>query len=253
MKSIVLFGTGNVATHLFNALFEAQNHKIIQVYNHQPGSLAIFQNKISTTSKLDDVVEADIYLLALKDEAIPEIALKLKDKGAILLHTSGATSLSALEPFESRGVLYPLQTFSRNKPVNFNHVPICIEANNSQSLEIVETLAEDLSEKVYHLSSHQRKWMHLAAVFVCNFVNHLYTEGEEICKENNLPFEILQPLIAETASKIENLKPFEAQTGPARRADTGVINSHLNLLQGDRKKIYEILTSSIQNLHGKKL
>ncbi|MGM1054262.1 MAG: Rossmann-like and DUF2520 domain-containing protein [Bacteroidota bacterium] len=253
MKSIVLFGTGNVAFHLFSAFSKSENFKIIQVYNHSAESLQLFEAKIPTTTKFSEVFPADIYLIAVKDDVICEIALNIKNTEALILHTSGGVPLTVFQDFEHAGVFYPLQTFSINKPVDFKNIPICIEAKNKSDLELLEQLAGSISDKVYHISSEQRKSLHVAAVFVSNFVNYLYTEGEVICKKNEIPFEILYPLIHETALKIESMSPKEAQTGPAKRNDVEVINSHLPLLKSEQQKIYQILTSSIQNLHGKKL
>lgn len=253
MKSIVLFGTGNVAFHLFSAFSNSENFKVIQLYNHKAESLSIFKDKIPTTTKFSEIFPADIYLIAVKDDAIGEIVSKIENPEALILHTSGAVPLTVFRDFEHTGVFYPLQTFSKNKPVDFKNIPICLEAKNKSDLELLEQLAESISDKVYHISSEQRKSLHVAAVFVSNFVNYLYTEGEAICRENGIPFKILHPLIHETALKIESMSPKEAQTGPALRNDKEVINSHLPLLNSEQKKIYQILTSSIQNLHGKEL
>ena len=253
MKSIVLFGTGKVAFHLFRAFSNSENFKVIQVFNHSAESLNYFKDKIPTTTKFSEVFPADIYLLAVKDDVIGEMASKITNSEALILHTSGAVPLTTFKDFEHAGVFYPLQTFSKNKSVDFKNIPICIEANNKSDLELLEEMASSISEKVYHISSEQRKSLHVAAVFVSNFVNYLYTEGEAICIKNGIPFEILHPLIHETALKIESMSPKEAQTGPALRNDKEVINSHLPLLNSEQQKIYQILTSSIQNLHGKEL
>jgi len=253
MISIVLFGTGNLATHLFKALIKAKKFKVLQVYNHKPESLECFKEKTNTTTNLAEVIPADIYLIALKDDVIQELAHKVFYNKALVLHTSGAIPMNVLSSFERFGVFYPLQTFSKNKSVDFKNIPICLEANNEQDLHLLEQLAREISEKVYRISSEQRKSLHVAAVFVSNFVNYLYTEGQEICARNKIPFEILHPLILETASKIIDLNPKEAQTGPAKRNDLAVIKSHLELLNEEQQKIYQLLTQSIQNLHGKEL
>ena len=253
MTSIVLFGTGNLATHLFKAFLKAEKFKVIQVYNHKPESLEFFKNKTKITTNLVDVLPADIYLLALKDDVIQGLAQKVIYKKALVLHTSGATPMSVFTNFERFGVFYPLQTFSKNKAVDFKNIPLCIEANNEADLQLLEQLAREVSEKVYRISSEQRKYLHVAAVFVSNFVNYLYTEGQVICERNQIPFEILHPLILETATKIIDLRPKEAQTGPAKRNDLAVTNSHLELLNEEQKKNYQILTGSIQKLHGKEL
>lgn len=253
MKSIVLFGAGNVATHLFSALSAAEGYKVIQVYNHQKERLEEFKDKVPVTSDFTEVFPADIYILALKDEAIPLLAEKLLFKEALMLHTSGSTPLSVFENFSKKGILYPLQTFSKNKAVDFKAVPLCIEAGNDQQLQEIKELAEQLSEKVFEISSEQRKALHLAAVFVSNFSNYMYSLGDEICRENDLPFEILHPLILETALKATGMAPADAQTGPAKRNDFNIIESHLSLISGERKKIYQLLTESIRQLHGKEL
>ena len=253
MISIVLFGAGNLATHLFKALLKAEKFKVVQVYNHKPESLEFFKDKTNITTNLEDVLPADVYLFSLKDDVISLLAKKLNYKKAFVLHTSGSTPLSVFSHFERFGVIYPLQTFSRNKDVDFKKVPICIEANNEVDLQILEQLALEITTRVYKISSEQRKALHVAAVFVSNFVNYLYTEGQEICNKNEIPFEILHPLILETATKIVDLNPKEAQTGPAKRNDQEVINSHLELLNMEQQKLYKLLTESIQNLHGKEL
>lgn len=253
MKSIVLFGAGNVATHLFSALSTAEGYEVIQVYNHQKERLEEFNDKVPVTSDFTEVFPADIYILALKDEAIPLLAEKLLFKDALMLHTSGSTPLSVFESFSKKGILYPLQTFSKYKAVDFKAVPLCIEADNEQQLQEVKELAQVLSEKIFEISSEQRKALHLAAVFVSNFSNYMYRLGDEICRENDLSFEILHPLILETASKATSMAPADAQTGPAKRNDLNIIDSHLSLISGERKKIYQLLTESIRQLHGKEL
>lgn len=253
MKSIVIFGAGNVATHIFQAFAEVEEFEVIQVYNHQEASLDFFRTRVPVTTDFTEVFPADIYLFALKDEAIPLLAERVIYREALMLHTSGATPLSIFENFEQAGVFYPLQTFTKNKAVNFKEIPICIEAKNEDQLEEVRKLAQKISPAVYKISSAQRRSLHVAAVFVSNFVNFLYSQGEDICRQNNIPFEILHPLIRETAFKISNLSPYDAQTGPAKRGDSEVIKEHLALLNEEKKDIYNILTLSIQQLHGKEL
>lgn len=253
MKSIVIFGAGNVSWHLFSAFARSKKFKIIQVYNYRKKSLEEFNNFVPTTTDLTKVFPADIYLFALKDEAIPLLSGKVVYKEALMVHTSGATPLSVFERFERKGVFYPLQTFSKNKPLDLSTVPICLEAGKEDQLKILEDLAKEVSGKIYRTSSAQRKSLHVAAVFVSNFVNFLYSQGEQICESNEIPFKILLPLIKETAEKVKDLSPFEAQTGPAKRGDLEVINNHLELLGEDQQKIYKLLTQSIQEAHGKEL
>lgn len=253
MKRIVLFGTGNVGTHLWEAYKNSANFKIIQVYNHSVDSLKFFKDQVATTTNLNEIIPADIYILALKDDVIAEVSQKIKKTEALIVHTSGSVSLAVLNNFKNHGVFYPLQTFSKSKEVDFSLIPICLEASSNSNMDTLKELSSDISEKVFEISTSQRKSLHVAAVFVSNFVNYLYTEGEKICTDNQVPFEILHPLILETASKAVNMSPKDAQTGPAKRKDLDVIASHLELLNEDQQKIYTLLTHSIQNLHGKEL
>lgn len=254
MIDLVILGTGNVATHFFDAFSASENIHVKQVYNHSEKSLSPFREKTEVTTSLENLKDADIYLLALKDDVIPEISAQLESKKGIIAHTSGAVSIEVLNNCKRPGVFYPLQTFSKKIPLNNSEVPICVEAKFPEDLEILKNLAEEISGKAYEISSPQRKRLHLAAVFVCNFVNHLYVIGEKICEEHGIPFEILQPLILETAERVKTASPEELQTGPAIRKDKNTINAHLELLSNaENKEIYQILTHSIQSLHGKKL
>lgn len=253
MNRIVILGAGNVAHHLFKAFSTAEGFKVIQVYNHKPASLETFRSQVSITANLEEIKPAELYVLAIKDDAIEEIAAQLKNRDALVVHTSGSVGMDVLQKFERRGVFYPLQTFSKNKAVDLKSVPFCIEANNDEDVVILEALARNISEKVFKINSEQRASLHVAAVFVSNFVNYLYTEGEAICREKQVPFEILHPLIIETAEKVTKMKPFEAQTGPGKRNDKKVIQFHLAQLKEEQKKLYSFLTQSIQTLHGKEL
>lgn len=254
MIQLVLLGSGNVATHLFEVFSTSKKVKIKQVYNHSENNLQSFQSKIPVTTKLSKLVDADVYLLALKDDVLPEIAAQLEAKQALIAHTSGSAGLNSLGKCPRKGVFYPLQTFSKEKELDYSEIPFCLEANSSEDLELLKQMAGEISGKAYEISSEQRKKIHLSAVFVCNFVNHLYSIGEKICKENDIPFEILQPLIMETARKINDASPPEVQTGPAIRNDKTTIQAHLKQLSDPQnKEIYKLLTQAIQSFHGKKL
>lgn len=251
MVKVVILGTGNLATNLFKACREATNIKVIQVYNHHHKSLKPFEVFTETTTNLKDLKTADFYILALKDDMIPGISKQIEAKTGIVLHTSGAAGMNTLEKNNNFGVFYPLQTFSKERAVNFTEIPICIEANTEESLKQVKSLALKLSNDVREIDSTQRKALHLAAVFVNNFSNHLYTLGDEICRDQQVDFSILQALIKETAVKVEKLSPKEAQTGPALREDNETIITHLDLLSAHKKKIYTLLSDSIKQTHGK--
>ncbi|WP_322790497.1 Rossmann-like and DUF2520 domain-containing protein [Tenacibaculum tangerinum] len=160
--------------------------------------------------------------------------------------------MHALQNSGPKGVFYLLQSFSKDKEVNFNEIPFCLEAENKEDLQLLETLAKSIGKNIYHINSEQRKQLHVAAVFVNNFTNHMYKIGADICNEHRVPFEVLQPLIQETAQKIITLSPEAAQTGPAKRNDQKTIQEHLALLNTEQKEIYKLITKSIQN-HGKEL
>lgn len=255
MIEIVLLGSGNVATHLFKAFSAAEGVRVKQVYNHSTESLGFFLNRTETTTEISQLAEADTYLMALKDDVISKTSEMLQQRSGLIVHTSGSVSLDALSGNSRSGVFYPLQTFSKDSEVNYSSIPFCLEANNSNDLLLLKELAQKISGKAYEISSEQRKKLHLSAVFVCNFVNHLYAVGEQICQKSEIPFEILKPLITETANKMQQASPAQVQTGPAKRNDNSTINAHLRLLesQEENKKIYELLTSAIQSFHGKKL
>lgn len=253
MINLVILGAGNVATHLAKAFSNAENVKLKQVYNHRPESLLPFKSFVATTTDINQLEKADVYLIALKDDVISEVAGLLNDNASLVLHTSGSVPLEALNRFKNHGVFYPVQTFSKKKEVNFREIPVCLEANSPENLEVLKDLAEKISNKIYEIDSEQRKALHLAAVFVNNFTNHLYSLGAEICRKNKISFEILKPLIRETVDKLESLSPQEAQTGPALRNDKQTISRHLALLEPKRQELYKILTQSIQEFNGKKL
>lgn len=254
MIDLVLLGSGNVATHLYKAFSALEDVRVKQVYNHSAGSLEQFKAMTPVTTSLSELMTSDVYLLALKDDVIPEVAKQINSVKGLVVHTSGSVSLEALSACKRAGVFYPLQTFSKNKELDYSQIPFCLEANNKDDLALLKKMAGAISAKAYEINSAQRKKLHLSAVFVCNFVNHLYSIGEDICRKNDIPFEILQPLIKETAEKIKDSSPSEVQTGPAIRRDQSTIEAHLEQLTSSKnKEIYQLLTSAIQSFHGKKL
>lgn len=229
MISVLLVGKGNVATHLYNAFLNVDAVKVTQI----------------SSRELHEIPQADVAIIAVSDDAIADVSSKITT--SFVVHTSGSVALNDLKNNTRKGVFYMLQTFSKDKKVDFHEVPFCLEAENETDYKLLETLAKSIGKKIYHINSEQRKTLHVAAVFVNNFTNHMYKIGNDICQENNVPFEILQPLMKETASKIAYLSPEKAQTGPAIRNDQKTIKNHLNLLDKKQQKIYKILTKSIKN------
>lgn len=257
MIKVCIIGSGNVAQHLVVALIHAQNSgadiALVQVYSRQKESIANLLDASKITSDFNTLAEADLYIIAVSDDAVAEVSSKIPFQNKLVAHTSGTVAITALDNKNRKAVFYPLQTFSKNKAVDFNAIPICLESENPTDYEVLEKVAKSISNKVVAINSSQRKALHVSAVFVNNFVNHLYQIGNEICAENQISFEILKPLIKETSEKIQTLSPKEAQTGPARRLDLETINTHLDFISDENhKKIYEILTQSIIT-DGKKL
>jgi predicted short-subunit dehydrogenase-like oxidoreductase (DUF2520 family) len=229
MISVLLVGKGNVATHLHDTFLSIDNIVFTQI----------------SSRDLKNIPKADITIVAVSDDAIAEVSSKIKN--TFVVHTSGACSINELKNTTNKGVFYMLQTFSKDKKVDFNEVPFCLEAENKKDEEQLKELANLIGEKIYSINSEQRKALHVAAVFVNNFTNYMYNIGSDICKEHQVPFDILLPLIKETASKIETLSPEKAQTGPAIRKDKTTIKNHLDLLNKEQQKIYKLITKSIQN------
>ena len=250
MTTIVLLGFGNVSFHLINALNKAHNTAVIQIYNRNNIILGSELDHIPFTTDLSKIENADLYIIAIPDDSIAAFSEILPLKNKLVVHTSGSVSMDALSDRNRKGVFYPLQTFSKNRAVNFNNIPICVEATEATDLRLLMNLGKSLSEKVVEVNSEERSKLHLAAVFVNNFVNHLYAIGDDILSSNKLSFDLLYPIIEETASKIKTLAPSQVQTGPARRGDQKTIEKHLHLLkEGPKSVLYQQLTESITKKH----
>lgn len=253
MTKVSIIGSGNVARHLIHAFQSNSEIELVQVFARNKKSLTHLLDSNSVTSDYTQLQAADVYIIAVSDDAIAEVSSQLPFENQLVVHTSGTVPLTTLESKNRRGVFYPLQTFSKDKAVNFKTIPICLEAENEKDLQTLNQIASTISDAVYQINSEQRKALHVAAVFVNNFVNHLYQMGSEICDNNNVPFDVLKPLIQETANKIVSLSPKEAQTGPAKRNDLTTIEAHQQFLTDENlSTIYTLLTQSIQN-NGKKL
>ena len=253
MIKISIIGSGNVAFHLAKIISNTAGLELVQLVVRNLTAVKNWVESSKICTDFDVIQDADLYIIAVSDGAIEAVSAKLSIKNGLVVHTSGSTAFDVLNPNNRRGVFYPLQTFSKNKNIDFKLVPICLETEYQSDYVLLEKVADAISDKVYKIDFTQRKAIHVSAVFVCNFVNHLYQIGSDICLENQVPFEILLPLIQETASKIEILSPENAQTGPAKREDIVTINSHLKFLSDENQKdIYKMLTKSIID-DGKKL
>lgn len=239
-----------MAWHLAHEL-DAAHHKIKQVYSRNINSAKDLAHPFLADA-IDDLAllkdDIDVLLLCVSDDAIAQIATQLKHHRCLIAHTSGAMDMELLANTSSfYGVFYPLQTLSKGKKVNFYDVPIGIEGNNSAAEKMLFAMADTVSNKVQYINSEQRKYLHLAAVFANNFTNALYIEAAEILEQHGLSFDLLRPLILETAKKVQTLTPKEAQTGPAKRHDESTINKHLELLsETEKREVYSALTQLIK-------
>lgn len=255
MKKIVLIGAGNVATHLGSAL-QGAGYTIGQVYSRTEASASALAARLSTDYTLavaDIRRDADLYIVALKDSALQQLvpALVKGREGALFVHTAGSMPMEVWKGWAERyGVLYPMQTFSKQREVDFAALPFFIEASAPAELGRLHALAASLGSPVYEATSEQRRHLHLAAVFACNFANHMYALSAHVLKEQGIPFEVMLPLIDETAAKVHQLTPRQAQTGPAVRYDENVIDKHLDMLAGEPslQELYEKISRSIHKM-----
>lgn len=250
---IVIIGAGNVGGHLAKR-FEENGVEVLQIltrhWDKHKGLNHILKAQFITSFDLLDT-NADAYILAVNDSSIEEVAEKIKNiaKNKLIAHTSGATAGTILKPYSNRfGILYPLQTFSEIREQDWENLPVCVDANNEADLNFLHQLALVLSPKVYEITDEQRAILHVAATFVNNFGNYLFQIAEEIVVAENIPFQLLKPLIVETAAKVQIHAPADMQTGPARRGDIKTIQKHLSFLKKypDFYQLYETMTELIQ-------
>ena len=246
---IVFIGAGNLATRLSLAM-QRVGMQIGQVYSHTEASARQLATRLGCpwTNDLSALQEdGDLYVFSLKDTVLSDVISKVKPNNGMWVHTAGSMPMSVFEGYAQRfGVLYPLQTFSKGRNVNFDVIPIFLEANTDKNADYLKNIASALSENVRFMSSEKRRSLHLAAVFACNFTNHIYTLSYKLLENESIPADVLLPLIDETVSKIHSMPPAVAQTGPAIRYEENVINKHLAMLDDpDMQAIYRLLSQSI--------
>ena len=254
---LCFIGAGNLATRLA-ITFTNTGFEIVQVYSRTEDSAKLVAEKLNTkyTTQISSLVkDADIYFVALKDSAVQKVLNEFDFNDKLLVHCSGSMPMSVLSAYaKDYGVFYPMQTFSKERNVDFKTIPIFIEANSEKTLDVLNELAHKISDSVTALDSEKRKSLHIAAVFACNFANHCYAMAAKYLESKDLPFEILRPLILETAQKVQELHPKDAQTGPAIRFDENIVNAHLNELKDkpDLQELYNSISKSIFEHHQEK-
>ena len=255
MMKVTLIGAGNLATQLGKSLKKA-GVIISQVYSRTEDSARTL-GELLEAEWLTDIKalrdEADIYIFSVKDSVLNELISEVcKSRGEkLFLHTAGSMPMSCFEGKALHyGVFYPMQTFSKAKDVDFERIPVFIEGNSIETEDVIKSLANKLSQRVIRLSSADRKYLHLAAVWACNFTNYCYTVALDILGEHGIPFDVMLPLINETTEKIQKISPKEAQTGPAVREDRNVISKQLELMNGkeDLQELYQMLSKGINPL-----
>ncbi len=251
IHQVVILGSGNVATQLSSVLKRA-GLEIIQVYSREIKHAKTLAEKLGCnfTDNLKSLNEsADLYILCVSDDALSEVINNISIKEALIVHTSGTTSIRIFDSFfNNYGVFYPLQTFSKEKEIDFINIPICIEANTGINRSKLVTLAKRISGNVQLINSDQRKTLHIAAVFASNFTNYFYLIANEILAEKKLSFDLIKPLITEVASKIIDNKPKDVQTGPAKRGDNLIISAHLDFLNShpEYQELYKLISTHIK-------
>ena len=230
--NIVIIGQGNVATNLDYAFRKK----------------GIACQMVSSREGLDQLPQANVYIYAVKDEALASVVAQVQGRERSLhLHTSGTMPITMFgEDKPHAGIFYPFQTFSRTRVIeDFSTVPVFFEARGIDDISAVYSLALTITSRVYETTQHDRERLHVAGVYACNFTNLMYTMAAELLKETHIPFKALLPLIDETAAKIHTLAPRDAQTGPARRGDENVMAHHLSLLTEEQCAVYQLLSDEI--------
>ena len=256
--SIVFIGAGNVATHLSKA-FHNSGCWIKMIYSRTQESARALAEVIGcpyTTDITSIDNDADIYIVSLKDSVLDSILPELVkcNTKALYVHTAGSVSIDIWKGLTDRyGVMYPMQTFSKQRKVDFNNVHFFVEANSKEDTDLLIRTASLISNHVFEASSEQRKYLHISAVFACNFTNHMYAICEHLLSSHGLPFSAMLPLIDETAEKVHHLSPVSAQTGPAQRNDKNIMESHMEMLKNEPEtvELYKLISESIHKYQTK--
>jgi len=252
MSTITLIGSGNVATHLAKALYGA-GHQILQIWSREYDHAEALANQVfaEPINRLNLLYPtAGFYILAVTDDALFDLALDLKLRDAVVLHTAGSVSLKVLQPISRKhGVIWSPQTFIRDVTMDYAELPFCIEASLPEVENSIRELLSPVSKHIYHVDTEQRQWLHLAAVMTNNFGNAINALAQDVLKQHDIPFEILHPLISMTAEKIKQGGLWQQQTGPARRRDQRTIDNQRRLIADDEKllQLYDLLTETIQD------
>ncbi|MDC8105993.1 Rossmann-like and DUF2520 domain-containing protein [Chryseobacterium sp. PTM-20240506] len=246
---IVIIGSGNVAYHLAKA-FVLNNIPLAQIFGRNEKDLEKIAAELHIPYSTEKLEDADLYIICVSDNSVQNVSAMITKKDSLVAHTSGSLPKELLAGEYRKASFYPLQTFSKSKDLTYKKIPFFIETETEKDKEILFELASKISDHVMESSHDKRKYIHLTAVFACNFVNHLFSKAKEISDSQEIPFDYFLPLIDETVQKIHEIEPRLAQTGPAVRNDVRVLELHEQLLKDESLEIYKVMNHSIKKMYG---
>lgn len=245
---IVIIGSGNVAYHLAKAFIQ-KNIPLAQIFGRNEEDLNKISQELKIPFSTNVLEEADLYIICVSDSSVENVSKLITKKDCLVAHTSGSLPKEILVGAYRKSSFYPLQTFSKSKELDYSKIPFFIETENKADKDLLFKLASQISENVMESSHEKRKYIHLTAVFACNFVNHLFSRAKEISDAQEIPFDYFLPLIDETVKKIHEIEPKSAQTGPAVRNDVRVLELHEQLLKDESLEIYKTMNHSIKKMY----
>lgn len=245
---IVIIGSGNVAYHLAKA-FVLNTIPLAQIFGRNEKELSKISEELKIPFSTEKLQDADLYLICVSDNSVEGVSKMISNKNCLVAHTSGSLPKEILSGEYRRASFYPLQTFSKSKSLDYSKIPFFIETENEEDRQTLFNMASKISENVMESTHEKRKYIHLTAVFACNFVNHLFSRAKEISDSQEIPFDYFLPLIDETVQKIHEIDPKDAQTGPAVRNDKRILELHEQLLKDESLKIYKIMNLSIKKMY----
>ncbi|SEM98701.1 Predicted oxidoreductase, contains short-chain dehydrogenase (SDR) and DUF2520 domains [Chryseobacterium taichungense] len=245
---IVIIGSGNVAYHLAKA-FVMNNIPLVQIFGRNEKELSKISEELKIPFSTEKLQAADLYIICVSDNSVENVSKLILAKDSLVAHTSGSLPKEILAGDYRKASFYPLQTFSKSKSLDYSKIPFFVETENKEDQQILFNLASKISENVMESTHEKRKYIHLTAVFACNFVNHLFARAKEISDAQEIPFDYFLPLIDETVQKIHEIDPKSAQTGPAVRNDKRILELHEQLLKDESLEIYKTMNHSIQKMY----
>jgi predicted short-subunit dehydrogenase-like oxidoreductase (DUF2520 family) len=245
---IVIIGSGNVAYHMAKA-FVLNNIPLSQIFGRNENELNKISEELNIPHSTKILVDADLYIICVSDNSVENVSQLITKKESLVAHTSGSLPKEILAGDYRKASFYPLQTFSKLKELDYSNIPFFIETENETDKKILFEIASKISKNVMESTHEKRKYIHLTAVFACNFVNHLFSRAKEISDSQEIPFDYFLPIIDETIQKIHQIEPKSAQTGPAVRNDKRILELHEQLLQDESLEIYKTMNHSIQKMY----